>query len=93
MAMAGEKVNFDGKFFSARGFKMAFKPSGRKIPIYLAAFGPKMSRLAGILTDGVVINMANPEEIGRIAEDVKSGAEALSANMDETLTRLEFSVE
>ena len=93
MAMAGEKVNFDGKFFSARGFKMAFKPSGRKIPIYLAAFGPKMSSLAGILTDGVVINMANPEEIGRIAEDVKSGAEALSANMDETLTRLEFSVE
>lgn len=75
MAMAGEKVNFDGKFFSARGFKMAFKPSGRKIPIYLAAFGPKMSRLAGSLTDGVVINMANPEEIGRIAKDVKCGAE------------------
>src|SRR5262244_1181931 len=35
MAMAGEKLNFDGRFFSAHGFKMAFKPSGRKIPIYL----------------------------------------------------------
>src|SRR5574341_578063 len=57
-AMQGEKLNFDGEFYSAQGFKMAFKPLGKKIPIYLAAFGPKMSRLAGSLTDGVLINMA-----------------------------------
>lgn len=73
-AMAGGKVNFDGNFFSAHGFKMAFKPSGRKIPIYLAAFGPKMSRLAGKLTDGVMINMANASEISRIAADVRTAA-------------------
>ncbi|MBI2986846.1 MAG: LLM class flavin-dependent oxidoreductase [Deltaproteobacteria bacterium] len=75
LAMRGEKLNFDGEFFSAHGFKLAFKPSGRKIPVYLAAFGPKMSRLAGKLTDGVMINMANPREIRRIAEEVKGGAE------------------
>src|ERR1044072_4967069 len=46
-AMRGEKLSFAGKFFSAQNFKMAFKPSGRAIPIYLAAFGPKMTRLAG----------------------------------------------
>jgi len=73
-AMRGEKLNFEGKFFSAQNFKMAFKPSGRTIPIYLAAFGPKMSRLAGRISDGVLINMANPSEIRRIAEEVKSGA-------------------
>jgi alkanesulfonate monooxygenase SsuD/methylene tetrahydromethanopterin reductase-like flavin-dependent oxidoreductase (luciferase family) len=73
-AMRGEKLDYEGKFFSARGFKLAFKPSGRKIPIYLAAFGPKMSRLAGALTDGVLINMANPAEIARIAEEARSGA-------------------
>ncbi len=74
LAMGGEKLNFEGKFFSAHGFKLAFKPSGRKIPIYLAAFGPKMSRLAGRLTDGVLINMANPAEIRRIAEEAGAGA-------------------
>lgn len=74
-AMRGEKVNFEGRYFSARGFKMAFKPSGRKIPIYLAAFGPKMSRLAGTLTDGVLINMANPAEIRRIVREVRAGAQ------------------
>ena len=73
-AMAGEKLNFTGKYFTAQNFKMAFKPSGRKIPIYLAAFGPQMTRLAGRITDGVVINMANPVEIRRIAEEVRAGA-------------------
>ena len=73
-AMRGEKLAFDGKYFTAQNFKMAFKPSGRTIPIYLAAFGSQMTRLAGRLTDGVLINMANPTEIRRIAEEVKAGA-------------------
>ncbi len=73
-AMRGEKLNFQGEFFSAHNFKMAFKPSGRSVPIYLAAFGPKMTRLAGRISDGVLINMANPAEICRIREEVCSGA-------------------
>ena len=80
LAMQGEKLNFDGDFFSAHGFKLAFKPSGRKIPVYLAAFGPKMSRLAGMLTDGVLINMANPQEIRRIVEDLRNGATEAGRN-------------
>jgi len=73
-AMRGEKLSFEGKFFTAQNFKMAFKPSGRLIPIYVAAFGPKMTRLAGRISDGVLINMANPTEIRRIREEVCSGA-------------------
>ena len=73
-AMRGEKLSFSGKYFSAQNFKMAFKPSGRVVPIYLAAFGPKMTRLAGRISDGVLINMANPGEIRRIADEVKAGA-------------------
>ena len=74
-AMRGEKLNFNGKYFTAQNFKMAFRPSGRKIPIYLAAFGSKMTRLAGRISDGVLINMANPIEIRRIAEEARRGAE------------------
>jgi len=73
-ALRGEKLNFEGKYFSAQNFKMAFKPSARTIPIYLAAFGPKMTRLAGKISDGVLINMANPTEIRRIAAEVRAGA-------------------
>jgi alkanesulfonate monooxygenase SsuD/methylene tetrahydromethanopterin reductase-like flavin-dependent oxidoreductase (luciferase family) len=74
-AMRGEKLDFEGKYFSSHAFKMAFKPGKNPIPVYLAAFGPKMTRLAGRITDGVLINMANPTEIRRIADEVKSGAE------------------
>jgi alkanesulfonate monooxygenase SsuD/methylene tetrahydromethanopterin reductase-like flavin-dependent oxidoreductase (luciferase family) len=73
-AMRGEKLDFEGKYFTAQNFKMAFKPSGRTVPIYLAAFGPKMTRLAGRISDGVLINMANPAEIQRIAGEVHAGA-------------------
>jgi alkanesulfonate monooxygenase SsuD/methylene tetrahydromethanopterin reductase-like flavin-dependent oxidoreductase (luciferase family) len=74
-AMRGEKLDFDGEYFSSHAFKMAFKPGKSPIPVYLAAFGPKMTRLAGRITDGVLINMANPIEIGRIAAEVRQGAE------------------
>jgi alkanesulfonate monooxygenase SsuD/methylene tetrahydromethanopterin reductase-like flavin-dependent oxidoreductase (luciferase family) len=74
-AMRGEKLDFDGKYFTSHAFKMAFKPGPKPIPIYLAAFGPQMTRLAGRITDGVLINMANPTEIRRIADEVRKGAE------------------
>lgn len=74
-AMRGEKLNFDGKYFSAHNFKMAFKPSPRVVPIYLAAFGPKMTRLAGEISEGVLINMANPSEIRRIVDEARAGAQ------------------
>jgi alkanesulfonate monooxygenase SsuD/methylene tetrahydromethanopterin reductase-like flavin-dependent oxidoreductase (luciferase family) len=73
-AIGGEKLNFTGKYFTAHNFKMAFKPSRRTIPIYLAAFGSQMTRLAGRITDGVLINMANPSEVRRIAAEVRAGA-------------------
>ena len=73
-AMRGEKLDFDGKYFTAHGFKMAFKPGKNRVPVYLAAFGPKMTRLAGRISDGVLINMANPSEIRRIAAEVRAGA-------------------
>ena len=79
-AMRGEKLNFTGKYFTAQNFKMAFKPSGRVIPVYLAAFGPKMSYLAGRISDGVLINMANPAEIRRIAGEVRQGARETGRN-------------
>lgn len=73
-ALRGEKLGYAGNFFSAHNFKMAFKPSGRAIPIYLAAFGPRMTRLAGRISEGVLINMANPTEIRRIVEQAGAGA-------------------
>jgi len=85
-ALRGEKLNFSGKYYTAQNFKMAFKPSGRTMPIYLAAFGSQMTRLAGRITDGVLINMANPREVGRIAAEFRRGA----AEAGKDSTRMEI---
>jgi len=75
-ALRGEKVDFQGKYFSCSSFKMAFNAADRPMPMYLAAFGDNMSRLAGQIADGVLINMANPAEIRRIVAQVREGAVA-----------------
>jgi alkanesulfonate monooxygenase SsuD/methylene tetrahydromethanopterin reductase-like flavin-dependent oxidoreductase (luciferase family) len=79
-AMRGEKLDFEGKYFASHAFKMAFKARQNPIPVYLAAFGPMMTRLAGKITDGVLINMANPTQVRRIVADAKAGAEEAGKN-------------
>lgn len=74
-AYAGEKVpDFEGDFFSTSGgFKLAFQPT-HPLRIMVAGLGPQMARLAGRLSDGIIINMANPPMIAEIAENFREGA-------------------
>jgi 5,10-methylenetetrahydromethanopterin reductase len=51
----GEAVHVDGEFVTLAGARLAFKPSA-PIPIYIAAMGPDMLRLAGRIGDGVVLS-------------------------------------
>lgn len=70
-----EKLEYQGKRYrSSGGFKLAFKPPSDKFLIYMAALGPQMSRLAGRISDGVLINQADPGQVGFIANLVREGA-------------------
>lgn len=51
----GMAVHADGEFVRLAGARLAFKPS-TQIPIYIAAIGPDMLRLAGRIGDGVVLS-------------------------------------
>ena len=52
---SGEAGAYEGEMFRLDGMRMAFRPS-QEIPVYLAAMGPRMLRLAGELADGVVLS-------------------------------------
>jgi 5,10-methylenetetrahydromethanopterin reductase len=52
---SGEAAHLGGDFVRLAGARMAFKPSA-PIPIYIAAIGPDMLRLAGRIGDGVVLS-------------------------------------
>lgn len=56
------------------GFRfLADQPVG-EIELLLAALGPKMSRLAGEVSDGVLLNMVAAEHVSTVKEQVGSGA-------------------
>jgi 5,10-methylenetetrahydromethanopterin reductase len=55
--------------------RLDFIPERADLPIYLAALGPQMCRLAGEIADGVLLNWATPEFAARAAAEVRRGAE------------------
>jgi alkanesulfonate monooxygenase SsuD/methylene tetrahydromethanopterin reductase-like flavin-dependent oxidoreductase (luciferase family) len=72
---AGERVAHEGEFYSSRsGFKLAFEPPPYPLRIWLAALGERMARLAGTISDGVLINMADPARVRQIVEWAHDGA-------------------
>ena len=72
---SGERVEYEGTFYAAtRGFKLAFEPPPYPLRIMLAALGPQMTRLAGQISDGVIINMADPARVRAIVERCHEGA-------------------
>lgn len=54
-AMAGETVRFSGRVFQVADFALE-SPPGRIVPIYVAALGSRMLKLAGEIGDGVLLN-------------------------------------
>lgn len=70
-----EKLEYQGKrYYSSGNFKLAFEPPSEKLRIYMAALGPQMSKLAGTISEGVLINQADPEQVSVIANLAKEGA-------------------
>lgn len=67
-------VDYDGEYFSADDFTLAFDPPENS-RIYVAALGPKMAELAGQLGDGVIGNNAPPEHIRKVRKRALEGAE------------------
>jgi F420-dependent oxidoreductase-like protein len=52
LALAGERVDYDGQIFKLRGFRLGFQPPRTTVPIYIAAMGPKNNKLTGEIADG-----------------------------------------
>ena len=82
-AYSGEKVpDRGGDFYGiARGFKMSFTPT-HPLAVWIAGLGPQMSKLAGRLGDGVVINIANPPIIKEIIDRARAGAREAGRDPD-----------
>ena len=69
--LGGQAVSHEGKAVTLRGARTS---APQPVPVYLAALGPRMLRLAGELADGVLPNWSSPEQRVWIRERVAEGA-------------------
>lgn len=74
MTYSGKRVVYEGDYYQVSGFRLAFEPPPHSLRIWLAALGPQSARLAGRISDGVLINMANPPMIRELVEEFFEGA-------------------
>jgi alkanesulfonate monooxygenase SsuD/methylene tetrahydromethanopterin reductase-like flavin-dependent oxidoreductase (luciferase family) len=71
--LAGQAVRSDGLTLGPR--TTALRAGGLpRVPVYLAALGPQMLRLAGEVADGALLNWATPDRIAESRGLVTDGA-------------------
>lgn len=59
---AGEKVDFQGEYYVADKAKLYSPPVQEKLPIWMAAGGPKSATFAGEKADGLITSVKDPAD-------------------------------
>lgn len=72
---SGEPVNFDGEMYKLKEAELRIEPvNGKRVPIYVAATGPRALRIAGRYGDGWVTNAMPPRLFAEKARAVGEAA-------------------
>jgi alkanesulfonate monooxygenase SsuD/methylene tetrahydromethanopterin reductase-like flavin-dependent oxidoreductase (luciferase family) len=73
----GESISLDGEFYKVADIKLESKPAHRP-PVYLAAFGERLLKMASRFVDGVIISPAlmTPEITSQKVHFVRGGEDA-----------------
>jgi F420-dependent oxidoreductase-like protein len=81
MALARERVDYHGQTIElplpegpGKALKLMIAPVQGRIPIYLAAIGPKNTALAGEIADGWIPTFFSPEHVAQFRELLEEGA-------------------
>ncbi len=81
-ALTGERVNFQGRYYTHWNFRLGLAPTPH-IPIYIAALNPQMLRLAGEIADGVLLNWVSPTHAPAVLREITQGAEKAGRRLEE----------
>src|SRR3954449_11708138 len=80
-ALARERVEFEGNQYTlplpdgaGKALKLMIAPVQERIPIYIAAIGPKNTQLTGEIADGWIPTFFSPEHVGEFKELLEEGA-------------------
>src|SRR3954465_6546950 len=80
-ALARERLEFEGETYvlplpdgPGKALKLMIPPVQERIPIYIAAIGPKNTQLTGEIADGWMPAFFSPEHVGEFRELLEEGA-------------------
>jgi F420-dependent oxidoreductase-like protein len=81
-ALARERLEFDGEIYElplpdgpGKALKLMIPPVQERIPIYIAAIGPKNTQLTGEIADGWMPTFFSPEHVDEFRKLLEEGAE------------------
>src|SRR6476646_7540737 len=90
MALARERVEFHGETLElplpdgpGKPLKLMISPVQERIPIYLAAIGPKNTALAGEIADGWLPIFFSPEHVSEVRALLEEGAQRAGRSLDD----------
>jgi len=82
MALARERVEYHGETIDlplpdgpGKALKLTIAPVQERMPIFIAAIGPKNTQLAGEIADGVIPTMFSPEHVSIMRDELQIGVE------------------
>src|SRR5437868_9521152 len=90
MALARERVEFHGETLQlplpdgpGKALKLTISPVQGRIPIYIAAIGPKNTALAGEIADGWIPTLFSPEHVSELRPLLEEGAARSGKSLDD----------
>jgi F420-dependent oxidoreductase-like protein len=88
-ALARERVEFHGESIDlplpdgpGKALKLTIGTVQERIPVYLAAIGPKNTALAGEIADGWIPMLLDPEHLGELRKHLEEGAARAGRSLD-----------
>ena len=89
MALGRDRVDFHGETLElplpdgpGKALKLMISPVQERLPIYLAAIGPKNTALAGEIADGWIPTFFSPEYVSDFRKLLEEGAAASGRSLD-----------
>ncbi len=86
MALSGERVNYEGRFYSLKRFRMGVQPVRERVPIYVASLGRRNLELTGRLADGWLPIWTHCEKLSEVKEPLAAAAHSAGRSVKQVTT-------
>ncbi|HUO69368.1 MAG TPA: LLM class F420-dependent oxidoreductase [Solirubrobacteraceae bacterium] len=90
LALSRDRLEYHGETIElplpdgpGKALRLTIAPKQERIPIYLAAIGPKNTALAGEIADGWIPTFFSPEHVGELHALLEEGAARSGRSLDE----------